>query len=104
MQKQIDILLDSLLPFDDAKTTIKSSMESEVKRLCAEQVAHFNADWKVVEREEEFQVEIGGLRFKGRIDRIDQNDTHTLVLRLQKWLNQRSTKNKEPRDPHTTYR
>jgi len=36
--------------------------------------------WKVVEREKEFKGEIGGLRFKGRIDRIDQNDTQTLVI------------------------
>ena len=41
---------------------------------------HFNADWKIVEREAEFQAEIAGLKFKGRIDRIDQNSTHTLVL------------------------
>ncbi|MDQ7046697.1 MAG: PD-(D/E)XK nuclease family protein [Sulfurovum sp.] len=32
------------------------------------------------EREKEFQSTIGGLKFKGRIDRIDQNETETLVL------------------------
>jgi len=34
----------------------------------------------VVVREEEYQTTIGGLTFKGRIDRIDQNATETLVI------------------------
>jgi RecB family exonuclease len=44
------------------------------------QIEHFKADWRVVEREVEVQGEIGGLRFRGRIDRLDQNATDTLVL------------------------
>ena len=81
MQKNIDILLDTLLPFEDAKTSYKKLLWKEkLKGFVDTQIEHFNSDWKVVEREKEFQGEIGGLRFKGRIDRIDQNDTHTLVL------------------------
>ncbi len=81
MQKNIDILLDKLLPFDDASTNYKKLLwKAKLKGYIASQVAHFNAQWKVVEREKEFSGEIGGLRFKGRIDRIDQNPTHTLVL------------------------
>lgn len=81
MQKNIDILLDKLLPFDDAKIAYQKLLWKEkLKGFVASQIDHFNADWKVVEREKEFQGDIGGLRFKGRIDRIDQNDTHTLVL------------------------
>ena len=81
MQKQIDILLDTLLPFEDAKTNYQKLLWKEkLKGFVETQIAHFNADWKVVEREKEFQGTIGGLQFKGRIDRIDQNDTHTLVL------------------------
>lgn len=81
MQKQIDILLDTLLPFEDAKTNYQKLLWKEkLKGFIETQIAHFNADWKVVEREKEFQGTIGGLQFKGRIDRIDQNDTHTLVL------------------------
>jgi len=81
MQKNIDILLDKLLPYEDAKTNYQKLLWKEkLKGFVESQIAHFNADWKVVEREKEFQTDIGGLKFKGRIDRIDQNSTHTLVL------------------------
>jgi len=81
MQKNIDILLDKLLPFDDASTNYKKLLwKAKLKGYIASQIDHFNAQWNVAEREKEFSGEIGGLRFKGRIDRIDQNPTHTLVL------------------------
>ncbi len=81
MQKNIDILLDKLLPYNDAKTNYQKLLwKAKLKGFVESQVAHFKADWKVVEREKEFQSTIGGLKFKGRIDRIDQNATHTLVL------------------------
>ncbi len=81
MQKNIDILLDKLLPLDDSQTAYKKLLwKSKLKGFVESQIAHFKAQWKVVEREKEFQGNIGGLKFKGRIDRIDQNATHTLVL------------------------
>jgi inactivated superfamily I helicase/RecB family exonuclease len=81
MQKNIDILLDKLLPYEDAKTNYQKLLWKEkLKGFIEHQIAHFKADWKVVEREKEFQADIGGLKFKGRIDRVDQNATHTLVL------------------------
>jgi len=81
MQKNIDILLDKLLPFDNVKIAYQKLLWKEkLKGFVSSQIEHFKADWKVVEREKEFQGEIGGLRFKGRIDRIDQNATDTLVL------------------------
>jgi RecB family exonuclease len=81
MQKTLDILLDKLLPFDDAKIAYKKLLWKEKLRgFVIAQIEHFKVDWKVVEREVEVQGDIGGLRFKGRIDRIDQNATHTLVL------------------------
>ncbi|SFV54556.1 hypothetical protein MNB_SV-3-18 [hydrothermal vent metagenome] len=81
MQKNIDILLDKLLPFEDAKINYQKLLWKEkLKGFVKSQIAHFKAQWKVVEREKEFQGNIGGLTFKGRIDRIDQNPTHTLVL------------------------
>ncbi|GIU01392.1 hypothetical protein TSL6_18980 [Sulfurovum sp. TSL6] len=81
MQKNIDILLDRLLPYDDAQTSYKKLLWKEkLKGFVTSQVEHFKADWSVVEREVEVQGEIGGLRFKGRIDRIDQNATDTLIL------------------------
>ncbi len=81
MQKSMDILLDQLLPFDDAKIAYQKLLwKAKLKGFVSAQIEHFKADWKVVEREKEFQGDIGGLHFKGRIDRIDQNATHTLVL------------------------
>jgi len=81
MQKHIDILLDKLLPYDDASTNYKKLLwKAKLKGYIASQIEHFKAEWKVVEREKEFSGEIGGLKFKGRIDRIDKNPTHTLVL------------------------
>jgi RecB family exonuclease len=79
--KKIDILLDELLPLNDAKTAYQKLLWKEkLKGFIDAQIAHFYAEWKVVEREKEFKGEIGGLRFKGRIDRIDQNNTDTLVI------------------------
>ncbi len=81
MQKSIDTLLDKLLPFDDAKIAYQKLLWKEkLKGFVSSQIEHFSTGWRVVEREKEAQGDIGGLRFKGRIDRIDQNATHTLVL------------------------
>jgi len=75
------MLLNELLPKDDAKIAYKKLLWKEkLKGFVAEELIHFRNGWKVVEREKEFKGEIGGLRFKGRIDRIDQNDTQTLVI------------------------
>lgn len=81
MQKKIDILLETLLSYDDAKTAYRKLLWKEkLKDFTEAQIEHFDVGWKVVETEAEVQGEIGGLRFKGRIDRIDQDATHTLVL------------------------
>ncbi|WP_309496322.1 PD-(D/E)XK nuclease family protein [Sulfurovum sp.] len=73
--------LDALLPFDDAKTAYRKLLWKEkLKGYIETQVAHFGVEWKVIHREKEFTSQIGGLNFKGRIDRIDQNATDTLVL------------------------
>ena len=81
MQKKLAVLMGELLPYDDAKTNYQKLLWKEkLKGYVSSQVEHFKAQWKVVEREKEFQGDIGGLKFKGRIDRIDQNPTHTLVL------------------------
>ena len=44
------------------------------------QVYHFKAGWRVTEREKQIVGEIGGVQFKGIVDRVDQTDTHTLIL------------------------
>jgi len=81
LQKKLNILLDTLLPHKDAKTHYNKLLWKEkLQGFIEREVAHFKSDWRVVEREKEFYATIGGLKFKGRIDRIDQNATHTLVL------------------------
>lgn len=81
MEEKLYRLMDQLLPEDDAKTNYQKLLWKErLKGFIASQVAHFESGWEVVEREKEFLGEIGGLRFKGRIDRIDQDATRTLVL------------------------
>jgi inactivated superfamily I helicase/RecB family exonuclease len=77
IHKQIGVLL----PFDDAKTAYRKLLWKEkLKGYIETQIEHFQADWRVIHREKEFSTQIGGLNFKGRIDRIDQNTTDTLVL------------------------
>lgn len=81
MEEKLYRLMDQLLPQEDAKTNYQKLLWREkLKGFIASQVAHFESDWEVVEREKEFSGEIGGLHFKGRIDRIDQDVTRTLVL------------------------
>ena len=78
---RIGTLLDKLLPKEDAKVKYQKLLWKEKLRAFARtQTEHFRNNWRVVEREKEFSSEIGGLKFKGRIDRIDQNETDTLVL------------------------
>lgn len=81
MQKALDILLERLHPEEGGKAEYQKLLWKEkLKGFITSQIEHFNADWRVVEREKEFQGDIGGLQFKGRIDRLDQNATGTLIL------------------------
>jgi len=81
LTKQLHGLMESLLPEEDAKSRYRKLLWREkLKGFAAKEIDHFNADWRVVEREVEVTGEIGGLKFKGRIDRIDQNATDTLIL------------------------
>jgi len=81
MEERLYRLLDQLLLEEDAKTNYQKLLWKErLRGFIASQVSHFESGWEVVEREKECLGEIGGLRFKGRIDRIDQDTTRTLVL------------------------
>ena len=81
MHTALSKLIDTMHPTDDARAMYQKMLWKErLQPFVKQQVAHFKAGWRVVAREEEFETDIGGLRFKGRIDRIDQNDTHTLVV------------------------
>jgi RecB family exonuclease len=78
---QIDRLLDTLLPLQDAKSRYRKLLWREkLKSYAQSQIEHFAQGWRVVEREKEFACEIAGLRFGGRIDRMDQNASQTLVI------------------------
>jgi RecB family exonuclease len=81
ISRKIDRLLGELLPDDDAKITYKKLLWKEkLKGFVTEEIEHFSCGWRVTEREKECKGEIGGLRFRGRVDRIDQNDAQTLVI------------------------
>ncbi len=78
---QIDALLQRLLPGDDARSRYRKMLYREkLKGYARAQAAHFAAGWRVAAREKEGLCDIGGLSFGGRIDRIDQNTTDTLVI------------------------
>ena len=81
MQHRLEKLLYTLHPNDDAKAAYQKLLWAQkLKPFVAKQIAHFQNGWRVVAREEEIAGEIGGLRFKGRIDRMDQHESGTLVL------------------------
>jgi ATP-dependent helicase/DNAse subunit B len=58
----------------------KLHWKQNLKKFIKHQIQHFKADWKVVEKEQQIKGEIGGITFRGVIDRIDQDTTHTLIL------------------------
>ncbi len=81
MERALGMLMAELHPHSDAKALYqKQFWMQKLRPFVSRQVRHFQEGWRVLLQEEEFSGEIGGLRFKGRIDRIDQNETHTLVI------------------------
>ena len=81
LEKDLFVLLDTTHPSSDAKAEYQKLLWKEkLKSFVENQIVHFDAGWKVVSREEKFKANIGGLDFEGRIDRIDQNSTDTLVV------------------------
>jgi len=81
MQQRLEKLLYALHPNSDTKAAYQKLLWAQkLKPFVANQIAHFQNGWRVILREEEIAGEIGGLRFKGRIDRMDQHETGTLVL------------------------
>ncbi len=58
----------------------KRLWERKLEHLVSKQIKHFSDGWRVVAREKRVYGEIGGLKFKGSIDRIDQTPTHSLVI------------------------
>ncbi|SFV67786.1 FIG00388203: hypothetical protein [hydrothermal vent metagenome] len=97
LTKRLHILMDTLLPDEDAKSRYRKLLWREkLKGFVEKEIAHFKAEWHVAERELEVSGEIGGLKFKGRIDRIDQNATDTLVLDYKSGLVEKEPKKLNP--------
>jgi RecB family exonuclease len=81
MKSNIDRLLDQLLETNSPKIAYSKLLWKEkLKKFIASQVYHFKAGWRVVAREEQIVGSIGGINFKGVVDRIDQDVTGTYVL------------------------
>ena len=81
MKSQLDRLLDELLETTSSKIAYSKLLWKEkLKALTEAQIDHFKAGWRVVEREKHIVGSIGGINFKGVVDRIDQDSTGTFVL------------------------
>ena len=81
MKAQIDRLLDQLLETTTPKIAYSKLLwKAKLQKFIEAQVYHFKAGWKVVAREQQIIGSIGGINFKGVVDRIDQDVTGTLVL------------------------
>jgi len=79
--KNIDELLDELLPFESAKIEYNKLLWREkLKNFITNPISHFKEGWVVQDREIEVQAEIEGLTFRGIIDRIDIDKSEIFVL------------------------
>ena len=81
MKSAINKLLDKLLENSSPKISYSKLLwKAKMEKFIENQVYHFKAGWRVSEREKHIVGEIEGIRFKGIVDRVDQTDTHTLIL------------------------
>ncbi|CAA6822879.1 MAG: FIG00388203: hypothetical protein [uncultured Sulfurovum sp.] len=81
MKSKIDKLLDQLLETNSPKIAYSKLLWKEkLKKFIASQVYHFKAGWRVVAREEQIIGSIGGINFKGVVDRRDQDVTGTYLF------------------------
>ena len=81
MKSNLDRLLDELLETNSAKIAYtKLLWKEKLEKFIETQLYHFRAGWRVVEREKHIVGSIGGINFKGVVDRIDQDVTGTFVL------------------------
>ncbi|CAA6809546.1 MAG: FIG00388203: hypothetical protein [uncultured Sulfurovum sp.] len=81
MKSNIDRLLDQLLETSTPKIAYtKLLWKAKFEKFIEAQIDHFRAGWRVVAREEQIIGNIGGINFKGVVDRIDQDATGTAVF------------------------
>lgn len=80
-KKDISMELDRLLPYKTSEIKYKKLLwQSELTPFVKNQLIHFSKDWRVARLEFEIDGEICGLKFTGKVDRLDQNSVSTLVL------------------------
>ncbi len=81
MKSNIDRLLDQLLETYSPKVAYSKLLwKAKLAKFIEQQIYHFKAGWRVVEREHQIVGSIAGVNFKGVVDRIDQDVAGTYVL------------------------
>ncbi len=81
MKSNIDRLLDQLLETYSPKVAYSKLLwKAKLVKFIEQQIYHFKAGWRVVEREKQIVGSIAGVNFKGVVDRIDQDVAGTYVL------------------------
>ena len=80
LYKDISLSLDRLLFDDNLSLYHKSWWLAKLKSFISKQIEYFKQGYKVVETEYNIKGTIAGLEFRGVVDRIDQDSTHTVVI------------------------
>lgn len=81
MRLNMEKLLDQLLETTTPKIAYSKLLwKAKLEKFIEQQIVHFKAGWRVVEREKQIIGRIRGVNFKGVVDRIDQDVAGTLVL------------------------
>ncbi len=81
MQRDIENLLNTLLDTLSAKIAYSKLLwKAKLTKFIEQQIAHFKKGWRVLETERRVIGEIGGLKFEGKIDRIDTDGSNILVV------------------------
>ena len=81
MKANMDRLLDYLLETTSPKIAYSKLLwKTKMVKFIEQQILHFKAGWRVMEREKQIIGRIGGVNFKGVVDRIDQDGAGTLVI------------------------
>ena len=95
--KRLNEAFALVLPPETPHYRYKTALWRELLRGYARtQTAHFAEGWQVAAREEAFACEIAGLRFEGRIDRIDTKEERRLLIDYKTGNVQKPTKTFDP--------
>ena len=81
LKSNFDRLLDKLLENNSPKIAYSKLLwKAKMEKFLNAQIYHFKAGWRVIEREKHIVGNLGGINFKGIVDRIDQDEVGTVVL------------------------